>query len=162
MPTRHLRRTRRNSGGSEGSVRLGLSTDTAISSVGSRITDPAARSCAPSSARCYRLPGPLNTAAACPGTRASVRTSRFLNLNPTLAVDSVHAEDAFCQIDSNCCNLHRRTLLITFVSDGRAYHPGPKRPFTDNGAGSIPSVQPVERTNAWPKNCRGSRFAVTR
>src|SRR6267143_194901 len=35
----------------------------------------------------------------------------LLECYPTLAVDSVQTEDVFCQIDSDCCNLHHWTLL---------------------------------------------------
>jgi hypothetical protein len=44
-----------------------------------------------------------------------LRTNRFLKYYSPLAVYSVQTEDVFCQIDSDCCNLHHWTLLATSV-----------------------------------------------
>src|ERR1700730_7784847 len=59
----------------------------------------------------------------------------LLKCHPTLAVDSVQTEDLFCQVDSDCCNLHHWTLLPTSVRMVEFTILALKRPFQVVGLG---------------------------
>src|SRR3984893_2695337 len=59
----------------------------------------------------------------------------LLKCHPTLAVDSVQTEDVFCQVDSDCCNLHHWTLLPTSVRMVEFTILALKRPFQVVGLG---------------------------
>src|ERR1700730_16093519 len=73
----------------------------------------------------------------------------LLKCHPTLAVDSVQTEDVFCQVDSDCCNLHHWTLLPTSVPMVEFTILALNRPFQVVGLG--PSHQ---YRWFWPENGR--------